>query len=154
MIGYLLVFALVLFFLEVFLPGGILAVGGVLLILAASILGFVQYGANVGFAILIGGSLVSILFFYFEIKFLTDSKVGQHWFGHHLVSDGKIGQGDLSGLIGESGVTVTRMAPGGKIRVGETTYDALSIDGYLPAGASVVVNSADTFTIRVTSRSS
>ena len=42
-------------------------------------------------------------------------------------------------LVGQSGTTLTRLAPMGKVRVGEVTAEAKTIDGYINPRQSVEV---------------
>lgn len=152
MITILLIVALALFFLEIFIPGGILAFAGVLFVCAASVRAFIEYGATVGFSVFIGGILVALFLLYLELKFLTQTGIGKRLFGHQQVTTSAAGLGDTSHLIGQEGVAATRMTPGGKVRIGDATYAALSIDGYLAKGTTVIVKEADSFTIRVSTR--
>ncbi len=151
-IGILLFFALVLFLLEIFVPGGFLALGGVVLIMAGSVLAFIEYGPLVGLFVFIGGLLVSLLFFFLEIKVLAFTKAGKSLFIHQQVSSGSSGLGDTSHLVGKAGETITPMSPGGKVRIDGKEYAAVSLDGFLPKGRTVVVKDADSFTIRVSNR--
>ena len=152
MIFVLLSLALILFLLEIFLPGGVIALVGVVLIGIASVYAFIDYGPSVGLSVFVGGLLVSLLFFYLELKVLAGTRFGRSVFTHQQVSTGGTGLGETSQLIGQEGLTLTPMSPGGKVRLGDQVYSAVSIDGYIAKGSTVIVKDADTFSIRVSNR--
>lgn len=148
----LLGIALFLFFLEIFVPGGILAVLGGFLIIAASGVGFQEYGVITGLSVLVGGSLIAVLFFYFELKFIGSSPIGRKIFGSHSVSSGKSGLDADPGLVGAEGVTLTKLVPGGKVKIGDIIYPATSMDGYLTKDTIVIVREIGAFTLKVSTR--
>ncbi|MFP4282041.1 MAG: NfeD family protein [Opitutales bacterium] len=145
----LLILALGLCFIEIFAPGGIFAlIGGVFVIIAA-ILGFQEYGPRVGIWILVGGAAVGTTLFFLEMKLILGTGFGSKRFAHREANEDRTGFIDSEALVGEPGETVTRMVPGGKVKVGDQVYPAISLDGYLPQGTPVVVRQADPSVIRI-----
>lgn len=154
MIALLIVIALTLFFLEIFVPGGVLAILGVLFMVIAASMTFADHGIFAAVWVFVGGLLAGVLLFLIELKFLTGTRVGARWFYHsdaNTTSSGRSGSEQLTDAEGE---TLTRMVPGGKVRIAGRIYSAVSIDGYLAKGTPVVVKQADPFTIKVSSRQS
>lgn len=148
---FFLVIALIFFLVELIVPGGILGILGVISICAASIAAFVNYGTVSALTVFVGGALLSLLFFLFEMKFIASSHWGKKWFQHHEVSATMVGYDNVEALIGMTGETITVMKPAGKVLIDGIVYEAASLDGYLSKGTSVVVKKADRALIRVTS---
>lgn len=147
----LLLIALILFFVEIFAPGGILGFGGCVLICVAAALTFRDYGTWMALLVLIGGLGVGAVMFFFELHFLMHTRLGRSLFYHHGVQATQLGYApeEASALVGQRGETVTRMTPTGKVRIGETIYPATSTDGYLAKGTTVVINAANSASIKV-----
>ncbi|MDR2886207.1 MAG: NfeD family protein [Rikenellaceae bacterium] len=51
--------------------------------------------------------------------------------------------------VGERGVTVTRLAPMGKVRIGNETYEAKSIDSYVDENSPIEVTGFENFNVIV-----
>ncbi len=141
----LIVAALVLFFLEIFLPGGILAIIGAGCLLGASYLTYVGYGLMPGLSVLIGSALLGLIFFLVELQLLKSSR-----FGGFLRSEGSI-QGGANApagddsLRGQAGTALTTMAPSGRVRIGERTYEAAAQGGYVAKGTPIEVVRVESF---------
>ena len=141
----LIVIALVLFFLEIFLPGGILAVVGVGCLLGASYLTYTGYGVVAGVAVLVGSGVVSLIFFFLELQLLKSTR-----FGKFLRSEGSI-QGNSNApagddsLVGKQGTALTTMAPSGRVRIDGRTYEAAAQGGYVAKGTSIEVVRVESF---------
>ena len=118
----LILAALVLVFFEVILPGGILGLLAVACIVAATWLGFADYGAAGG-ALTFGGSIITVgLLVFIEFKLMANSKWGKGFFLRTSVSGhSNIPQGEDS-LIGQEAKSITRLNPSGKIAIGGQTY--------------------------------
>ena len=57
------------------------------------------------------------------------------------------------GLLGQKGVAETALSPSGKVSLGGELWKAESLEGDIPAGASVVVEAAEGLTLKVRRRS-
>ena len=53
------------------------------------------------------------------------------------------------GLIGQAGTAETELAPAGRVSLGGELWKAVSLDGTLPAGTAVKVESTEGLTLRV-----
>lgn len=162
LIAALIIIALVLFFFEIFIPGGILAVLGASLLLIASILTYAQYGWDPAVFVFVSSALLSIAFFFFEIKILPKLPIGRHLIlGNPPAQRPSAGgnspalppegakQSGSGPLVGQTGEALTRMVPTGQVRVGTLAVEAISLSGMLPQGTPVQVVQQDAFRVLV-----
>lgn len=131
--------ALILFFFEIFVPGGILAILGIIFGLIASGLIWEQYG---GFAALISfGAVVlfSIVFFFLEVALISRGPLAKLF----VLSKEQKSYGEtyarFAEVVGKQGETVTVLAPSGIVLVEGERYDAKSRSGYLQKGERIDV---------------
>ena len=73
----LIITAFVLFFFEIFLPGGVLAVMGGILLLGASVLTYSEYGIVWAVLLLCFGLIGALIMFFLEIRFIAHSRFGK-----------------------------------------------------------------------------
>lgn len=128
LIIFLIVLGLLLFIVEFMLiPGFTIAgVGGAVCLLTAIVFSFASYGTKVGLLILGITVLVMIVLTVLMLKAGTWKK-----FMLKTTLDGKVdnvGAGEGRVKAGDTGVTVTRLAPGGKVLVNGEYFEAKSID--------------------------
>lgn len=137
--------ALVLIFFEVILPGGILGLAAGACILAATWLGFSEYGLVGGAGVFIG-SLVAIgILIFVEFKILAKTSLGKGFFLNTSVSGhSNEPQGEES-IVGKEGEALTRLNPSGKVAIEGRSYEAHSQDGYIESGEAVTVTKRDNF---------
>jgi len=155
-IGLLLALALVMFLVEIFAPGGILGFIGCILIFSASVVAYRDHGFLWGAGVLFGGLGLAGAFFYFEMRVLLKSGIGQRLFSSQGIQHARVGyaEDELAGLVGQSGIAATRMTPTGKVRVGDRLWSAVSLDGFVAKGTEVVVREASPSSIKVSLLSS
>lgn len=143
--------ALCLFIAEIFIPGGLLAIGGAFLLILAGGLSF-YYGVTTGLLVLVGSLILVGVVFFIEFRLLK-SRTARRLFTLDDAIQASTGLKDTAPLVGQAGVALTIMAPTGKVGINGRSYDAAARDGYLPKGARVVVVSADSFRLLVTQQS-
>jgi len=148
MIFYLLLIALVLFFLEIFTPGGILAAIGGILIIAASVMAFGQFGIMASILIIFGGGIAGILLFFVEIKLLAKSPFGRI-IRHDSRQTEKAKPVGSMDLIGKQGSTLTTLAPSGRVSIDGKTFDATSLGSLIKKGSSIEVVRTETYNLIV-----
>jgi len=151
-IVFCLAVAMILFFLEIFVPGGILAIIAMGFVGWATVMGFAEYGAYVGAVIFIGSVLFACLLFYLEIKLLAGTSFGKQFLQTTGVSTGQTGLEDGDSLVGKEGRALTRMNPGGQVEVDGKSYTARSLDGFLAKDTKIVVETHEGFILRVKSK--
>lgn len=140
--------ALILFFGELLVPGGILGIiGGVFLVIATA-LGFAE-GIEVGIFVLVFGVVFSLGFLYVELKLLQNTTLGKRFFLQSAIegtSQDPVGQNDL---IGKEGETLTPLSPTGLIQVDGKKYEAFSQSGALSKGTKIIVAAVESFRVTV-----
>lgn len=144
----LIITAFVLFFFEIFLPGGVLAVIGGLLLLTASAVACGELGIIWSICILIFGLIGALVMFFLEIRFIANTRFGRQLSLQSSVSANLNPRADEK-LIGKPGVTLTILAPTGKVEIDGKSYTAFAQDGYLGKGAAIRVVRTETFKLIV-----
>ncbi len=144
----LIIIAFTLFFFEIFVPGGLLAFAGSLLLLIAAGLAYMDYGLWWALAILLLGPSLAIGMFFIELKLLAHSKFGRQFALKSTVAH-KLNKKADENLVGKEGVTLTVLAPTGRVRIGEKTFTASAEDGFLERGVPVTVLRSETFKLIV-----
>ena len=152
MTGIILLFAiaLVLFFFEVFVPGAVLGIlGGILMAVGCGI-AFYEYGLGGGaIATVVAITLVGLTF-YIEFFVLPRTRFGKRLFLHTAVSaTSQPAPAQADAVVGQTGETLTTLAPGGMVLVGGRKYEAASVSGLLPKGTPVKVTGLDNFRLLV-----
>jgi membrane-bound ClpP family serine protease len=142
----LIITAFVLFFFEIFLPGGVLAVMGGILLLGASVLTYSEYGI-VWAVLLLCFGLIGAMFFL-EIRFIAHSRFGKQLALKSTIA-AKLNPKADEKLVGAEGVTLTILAPTGKVQIDGTVHTAQAEDGFLEKGVAVRVVRTETFKLIV-----
>lgn len=140
--------AFVLFFFEIFVPGGVLAMVGGLFLLAAAVLTYTEYGFIWAISLFLLGLVAAIGLFFLEIRFITHTPFGKQLFLQNTISASLNPRADEK-LVGEEGVTLTTLSPGGKVRIKEAVYTAAALGGFLDKGTPVRVVRSETFKLIV-----
>lgn len=145
----LLFFALVMFFAEIFLPGGFLAAIGGLLILVAAAFAYDGYGVFLAAVILLGGGALGVVMFFVEIKLLAKSPMGKQLRLENQISE-RLNPRSSDDIVGKQGVTLTTLAPTGRVKIEGIVYTAASLGGLVEKGEPVSVVRSETFKLIVT----
>lgn len=97
-------------------------------------LGYQFFGTKTGHFVVLGTALGGSLVTWYALR-------SQTWKRLSLESqiDGTVEPVDATIKPGDSGVCIGRLAPMGKVRVGESVVEALSEDGYVDANSKVEV---------------
>ncbi len=141
--------AVILFFLEIILPGGVLGVLGGILMLGGVYLTFDEYGAVAALLVLVGCLVFALAFFVFQFKILPKTAMGKNIFlSSSVPGESNINEGGDT-IIGAEGVVLTRMTPSGAVRVNGRRYEARSRTGFLESGTTVKVVERDAFRLLV-----
>ena len=132
----LIVIGMALIVVEVVVLPGITVAGiaGVILIAAGVFVSFSAFGDTVGIISLIGSSLLFIVFLIYDLRAKT-------WNRLSLKSEieGKVNLVDKDIQVGDTAVTVSRLAPIGKILIHDTIMEAKSILGLIDENKAVKV---------------
>lgn len=135
--------------LELVVPGGILGLLGVVSVLAAWTLAFVDYGIQGGLIAVLAGFLVIGLVLLTELKLLPRTAVGKRLFLEGAIagtSQRPVGEADLAG---KEGTAMTTLSPTGVVEVDGRRYEAFSMSGMVERGTRLQVVDVDNFRVRV-----
>lgn len=145
----LIALALLVFFLEIFVPGGFLFIFGVLLLIVASIMGFVEFGAETGSLIAVASTILAVGMFFLEVKVLTKGPFAKSFVNRTVIKSQSVQQVTPPDIVGKIGVASTALAPGGYVEVDGARYEAKSRTGFVDRGESVKIVAFDNYKITV-----
>ena len=121
----------------VLLPGiSVAGIGSLLAFGAAIFYAFIQYGVLIGLVTLTAAVLLSVLAVFISLRANTWQRLSLK---ATIDSTSTPTPQQNNILVGQTGTTLTRLAPMGKVRVGEVTAEAKTIDGYINPRQSVEV---------------
>ncbi len=141
--------ALILFFFEIIVPGGILAAIGGILMLIACVIAYTELGALSGLITFFIALGISIGMLILEIKILPRTHLGKKFFLNTAVEGSSNIPQTEENIIGKSGESLTTMAPTGKIRIEGKEYEATTNGGLLDAGTPIEVVNYDNYKVIV-----
>jgi membrane-bound ClpP family serine protease len=147
-ITLLIILGLLLFLAElVLLPGiTIAAVGAFCCLVGAAAWAFVDGGLVVGFTVL--GIIVGLLIVLTAL-FLRPRTWNRLALRTHIDSQVQPVEIDKQVEVGVQGTTLTRLAPMGKVQIGEQIFEAKSLDSYIDPRQQVRVIGYDNATLVV-----
>lgn len=139
LIIFLIFVGLLLFIIEFMLIPGITiaGVGGAICLVSGIVFAFVSFGTGTGLLVLGVTALVMVVLTVFMLKAGTWNK-----FMLKTAIDSKVDTvGAEEGKVkaGDRGVTVTRLAPGGKVLVNGEYFEAKSVDILIDPGKDIEV---------------
>lgn len=141
----LIIAALVLVFFEVILPGGILGVIAALCVILATWIAGAQSGVGAAVLTFLSASAAIGLLVFIEFKLLARTSLGSAFFLKSSVTGHSNQVPAAESVIGQEGITLTRLNPSGKVAIKGQSYEAYSQDGYIDADQPVRVASQDSF---------
>lgn len=131
----LLVIGLVLVILEILiLPGFIVGVIGAGLMLIAILAAYYNHGTTVGNYVLLSSTIVSAIVFVLIFRSNTWNKVTLH-----SNSDSKVEALDINIKVGDSGKTISRLAPMGKAMINNMQVEVQSFNGFINENTEIEV---------------
>lgn len=145
----LLVCAFVFFFLEIFVPGGFLAIIGGAFMVGASFVTFHEYGWIPAALLFVFSGLCSFLMFFLEVKLLVKTPWGKRIRLTSRVEGASLEAVDVKDLLNEMAITITPLNPSGRIKVANQLLEATSEDGWMAKGETVKIVGSDVFHVRV-----
>ncbi|QXD24121.1 hypothetical protein F7C95_19810 [Opitutia bacterium ISCC 51] len=134
----LIIVSFILFFMEVFAPGGVLGFFGACALIAAAVLAYDTMGLFGSISILVGGTLAAIALFFIQIKLLAKSRFGRT-IQHKDQQRAQTSPVGRNNLIGKTGIALTTMAPSGRVKIANETFEAASNSGLIDKNATVEV---------------
>jgi len=138
---FLIVIGIILFYVEFLIVPGVTIAGiaGAILVMVGVYLGYKEYGTPTGHYILGITALVSVFSMVFMLRSKTWEKVGLA-----SIIDGRSSSSlDTELKIGETGETVTRLNPYGKVMINNKFYEAKSSGAFLDPKTKIEVKKID-----------
>lgn len=135
--------------LEVFLPGGILGILGIIVAGLGLWMVHDEYGGGVTLWASLATVLVLLLILAIELTILRRTRAGNSLLLRSAQEGRTTTRETIGQLIGEDGTALTVLAPSGSVRVKGEIYEAVSQDGYIARGEAVSVVSQANFRIVV-----
>ena len=139
LIVFLILLGILLFLLEFLVVPGITVagIGGAISIVTAIILGFYYHGPSVGLIILGSTLVVMIITVIFMLKAGTWKKLMlTRSINSNVNSDYNH---NVQVVVGDTGTTITRLNPGGRVFVKGEYYEAKSLDRLIDQETEIVV---------------
>ena len=140
---------LVLTFLELLLPGGVLGILAAISLLIATWIGFDIYGFFGGITVFFGTLITLVILTFVEFKLMAKTPYGQRFFLNASI-DGHSNKAQAEdSIIGKKGIALTRLNPSGKVSINNQNYEAYSQDGFIENGQGIAVVARDDFKLTV-----
>lgn len=141
--------ALVLFFFEILIPGGLLAILGVLLMFGACVVAYIEMGVMAAIITFLLSMIFALLMLILELKIIPKTRFGQRLFHKSSLQETSLKEQAGNEIIGKEGETRTRLNPTGMIVVEGVQYEAFSQSGLLDKGTPIKVVNQDSFRLIV-----
>lgn len=141
-IGALVAIGFLLLAIEIFIPGGVIGIVGILIILAAIVGAGIQFGASVAFPLGVACLVVGVGFFFAWAKYFPDSRMGSRFNLKTMVGkeSGYSSQDPAwEALVGKRGETQSDLHPSGIAKVEGMRLDVISEGAYIPKGSPIEV---------------
>lgn len=136
-IAILIVLGVLLILLEILvIPGVTIAgIGGTISLVAGIILSYYWYGTPIGHYTLVATLFFVVVSLYFALKSKTWNKIALHDFMGSKVENVK----DDEIKTGDTGVSISRLNPIGKVLINDKYYEAKSKDEFINQNTKIVV---------------
>ena len=130
---------IILIFVEVFMPGGVLGGLGVVCLVASMAISFVKYeaaGLAISAVVVVSCSVASYIV---ALKILPRTSLGRGLFLKETQEGFDTHKDELDALVGKRGVTLSMLRPTGKVEIDGDRYDALTTGEFTDPGVTIVV---------------
>ena len=118
------------------IPGGVVAIIGVLCMAGSVVAAFVQFGNTVGFLTLVLTAIITIGAFVLMMRTKTWRKLQLK-----TKIDSKMNEVDTNKLVeGMEGVAISRLAPTGTGMFGDTEAEVVSMQGFIDENSPIVIH--------------
>jgi len=134
----LVLLGIVLLLLEfLVVPGVTVAgIGGMVALIVAVVLSYSTHGASVGNYVVLGTLFTMMLVLYIAFKTGTWKKV---MLNNSVISRVEYGLSEDIVKVGDTGETITRLNPIGKVMINEQVYEGKSVGGFINEHTKVEV---------------
>ncbi len=129
-----LIFGLLLVFLELFVPGGIIGFLGVVMMGTATVLCYYHYGMATGTAMFLACCILVTIMVALFIKILPHTAEGQWIIMNHTLVKAKGSHSETprhQNLIGREGISESKLRPAGIAIIGDERLDVVTEGDYI-----------------------
>ncbi len=132
----LLIVGIILLIMEIFLPGIVAGLAGLVCLIIGVVLGYTQFGLLTGNLILLGVGVTLLAGGFWWIKYFPDSR----W-ASHLISSGTSGEigTEQPRLVEQTGVTHSALRPSGTAIINGKKVDVITEGDLIPRGTPIKV---------------
>ena len=134
----LAVAGIVLLILELFLPGAVAGIVGILCIIAATVMAFNRFGPEIGFYILATEIVLGIAAFLLWVKYFPNSFIGKFFSLKEAPSKSSAPE-ELARLVGTIGKTVSPLRPSGVANFNGQRHDVVSEGSHIESGKDIKI---------------
>jgi membrane-bound serine protease (ClpP class) len=149
MFAALVVGGLLLMGIELFIPGGIVGTVGGMCLLGAVVIGFREFGPEIGWLVALGILVLLGIATYLWLKVFPRTRIGKRMTVDIHEADFKATPDHLEQLVGKEGDAVTDLRPVGFVTIGGKRVDVVSDGGIIPRGTRVKVAKVEGFKVIV-----
>jgi len=135
---FLSVVGLILICLEVFLPGMVAGVLGGLMLVAAVVLTYVEFGSSVGNKALVALVACSGVALLLWVTVFPKTRAGRLMVTEFDLSESKTAD-DLKALQNQTGTSLTPLRPAGTATIGSRRIDVVAESGWIEQNAPIQV---------------
>lgn len=145
----LLIGGLLLMGIELFIPGGVVGTVGVLCLLGSIMIGFREFGQEIGWLVALGILVLLGIATFLWLKVFPRTRLGKRMTVDIHEADFKATPDHLDQLLGKEGVSVTDLRPVGFATIDAKRVDVVSDSGIIPRGTTVKVVKVEGFKVVV-----
>ncbi len=139
---FLSVVGMILICLEVFLPGMVAGILGVLLLVGAVILTYMEYGSVAGNKVLLGLIVGSGAILALWITFFPRTRAGQRMVMRYDLAESTSTE-SRKWLLGKTGTSLSPLRPAGVANIEERRVDVVAESGWIEHNAPIQVVSVE-----------
>lgn len=137
----LIILGIILFYVEFLIVPGITVAGiaGIILIIIGIYFGYKEYGTPIGHYIIVSTAIISIFSIFIMLRSKTWEKIALN-----TKIEGKSSSSlDIEINIGDTGESVTRLNPYGKVLINNKFYEAKSSSSFIDPKVKIEVKKID-----------
>lgn len=138
----------VLLLTEMFLPGGLLGLLGILALCAAAVVGYAQFGPVVGSGLFAGIAVVTLVGFCIWMAVFPRTAVGKRLTLSRAPASSAVVP-ETAGLVGTEGIALTSLRPAGKALLAARRVDVVAEADFIEIHSPIVVVAREGFRVVV-----
>jgi membrane-bound serine protease (ClpP class) len=129
--------ALVLFALEVYVPGFVLGSIGLVLMISAVVVGYREYGGTGAMIVFVTGSVLGLVVVFSSLKYFPDTSTGKKMILGANQANMRACAAPTAEWVGREGVAQSMLRPSGVAVVDGKRLDVVSESGMIEMGSPI-----------------